>query len=152
MKRALLVLAACCVAGTALVAHGQREGENDQPVVLPSFSFDIVVGPATGAIHIPPADPPSKPYQAFVTVQESWVYEGRLKSSTGRRFISSAVYAGGKEAVSGSLGSFEMNMTVEIDSEGERAEVAVDVVREEDDLVVASHRFVAHLPASQLGR
>jgi hypothetical protein len=62
------------------------------------------------------------------------------------------VYAGGKEAVSGSLGPFEMNMTVEIDSEGERAEVAVDVVREEDDLVVASHRFVAHLPASQLGR
>jgi hypothetical protein len=150
MKRGLLVVASLgVVAGFAWLAHGQGAVEINQPIALPSFSFDVAVGPATGAIHIPPTDPPSRPYQAVVTVAEMSVFEGRGEGRTGGRFISDAIYAGGQESISRDLGSFEMHMTVEIDADGERAEVTVSIVRKEDDLTVASHRFVAYLPDSQ---
>jgi hypothetical protein len=150
MKRGLLVVASLgVVAGFAWLAHGQGEGENEQAIALPSFSFDIVVGPASGTIHIPPSNPSSKPYQAIVEVREMSVFESRLEGRSGHSLRSNAIYAGGKDTVSGSLGSFGMHMAVEIDPEGERAEVAVGIVREEDGLTVAHHRFVAHLPESQ---
>lgn len=146
MKRGLSALTlATVLAGLSVAAQGIRGVEEAPPTVIPAFAVDVVVGPAEGAIHIPPSEPPSRPYQAVVTV--------RTMPNTGsRRIVSDAVYAGERGSAQGRLGPYDIRMAVEIDADGERAEVILGMVQDKDGTQVFSHGFVAHLPASQFGR
>ena len=116
----------------------------DGPRAAPAFSVDVVVGPTTGAMHIPPADAPSRPYRAMLRVRLN-------PDGKGINLRTRVLYAGERVSETGSFDRYRVEFGVEIDHSGESAEVLVEITSD-DGSQVLSQRFVAHLPASQLVR
>lgn len=119
-------------------------GGTDQSEV-PSFLVEVVVTPASGPMHIPPADPPSKPFTALIRISDSevggaWTFPRRI------------FYVGDAVEKEGTYGPYTITCTVTIDDHGQTAQVRAKAVRYEGETPtqIIFQSFTANLPASQI--
>lgn len=144
-QRILIVCALCILVLVGATATGDLSGADPQHQDDPVFLVVVNVGPATGAMYIPPADPPSRPYRANAVVR--WRHE---KAEHQTRLASGEFYAGDELKKNSDLDPYEVVMSVEVDRRGEQATVFIDVFRNDDGAQVLGQRFFCALPASQI--
>lgn len=145
IQRMFIVCVVCVLVSVGGTATGDLPGADPQHQDSPVFLVFVTVGPATGTMYIPPADPPSRPYRANAVVR--WSYE------EGERQISLAsdeFYAGETTKKTADVGSYAAVMSAEVDRRGEQATVFIDVFRNDDGVQVLGQRFYCVLPASQI--
>jgi hypothetical protein len=117
---AVVVGAAILSMATLLLAQ-TSDRENAAPAAegVPVRVVDVRVGPAAGAVPIPPADVPSDPYEVVVTVQ------GAGGGGLTARLV---VYAGGIEQRTVTRRGDRLEVEARIDDAGEQATVTGDFV------------------------
>ena len=132
---------------TVLFVSCQLRGDDGTAAVaeVPTFSVEVMVGPMTGSMKIPPANPRSNPYSAFSRIQDGEI--GGLWS-----FPRRTMYAGDSVEEKGTYGPYRITCTVTIDEGGELAAVQIEYVRVDstEPIRAGIQRFAAHLPRSQM--
>ena len=141
-------LSVAATVGAVLISgfvFGSDQTTTDPLIVPPSFLVEVAVGPATGPMKIPPANPPSKPYAAYVRVHDSTV--GSFWS-----MHRGAMYVGDRAEEQGDYGPYRITCSVWIDERGETAQVEVVSRRADGAEPVQAYvqRFTIHLPPSQM--
>jgi len=144
-QRLLIVCVVCVLASVGGAAIDDLSGAEPIHQDNPVFLVVVGVGPATGTMYIPPADPPSRPYRATAVVR--WSHEEAERQVS---LVSDEFYAGESTKKTAELGPYRAEMSVEVDRRGERAKVFVDVYRNDDGAQVLGQRFLSALPASQI--
>ena len=141
----LVGVAIMLVLVTASVRGGEEDVGGADLGEVPSFMVEVVVSPASGPMHIPPANPPSKPYTALIRIRDSevggaWTFPGRI------------FFAGDTVEREGTYGPYTITCSVTIDDRGETAQVRLKAVRYEDTTPtqIVFQSFTANLPASQM--
>lgn len=144
-NRVLVGVAIMLVLFTASVRGGEEDIGSTKQNEAPSFSVEVVVTPASGPMHIPPANPPSKPYTAFVLVRDSEVGDAWA-------FPRKIFYAGDTVEGKGTYGPYTITCTVTIDEHGETAKVTVASARNDGSMPgrTTYQSFTASLPRSQM--
>lgn len=140
-------MVAVAAAIVSVSGHVCGSDETDEVVIFDpsSFEVEIVVGPATGPIYVPPANPPSLPYEASVRIRDIL---GRWM----RMLPRFTMYAGETVDEQVTFGPYHLTFSVTIDESGEAATVDLNTVQMDGEKKVRTmtQKFTVHLPPSQI--